>query len=85
MIGPILLISFLVLALFSGWMARVGTSHLPEGWDHLSAEAKRDVAIKRAREESNKGNRGARVSLRLMRLHRAQRRHVESSNAERDD
>ncbi len=84
-IGPILLISFLVLALFSGWMARVGTSRLPEGWDHLSPEAKHDVAIQRAKEESNKGNMGARVSLRLMRLHRAQKRHVDASSTEKDD
>lgn len=84
-IGPILLISFLVLALFSGWMARSGASRLPEGWDQLSPEAKRDVAIKRAREESNKGNIGATVSLQLMRLHRAQKRHVDASSTENDD
>lgn len=84
-VGSFLLFCCLVLALFSGWMARVGTSHLPEGWDQLSPEAKHDVALKRAREESNKGNMGAKVSLWLMRLRGAQKGHVEASSAERDD
>jgi hypothetical protein len=84
-VGPFLLFCCLVLALFSGWMARVGTSRLPEGWDHLSPEAKHDFAIKKAREESNKGNMGAKVSLWLMRLNGTQRRHVEASIAERDE
>ena len=84
-VGPFLLFCCLVLTLFSGWMTRVGTSRLPEGWDNLSPEAKHDVTIKRAREESNKGNRGARVSLWLMQLNSTQRRHVEAPIAERDD
>jgi hypothetical protein len=84
-VGPFLLLCCLVLALFSGWMARVGTSRLPEGWDNLSPEAKHDFAIKRALEESNKGNMGAKVSLWLMRLNGTQRRHVEASIAERDE
>ncbi|HEX6484989.1 MAG TPA: hypothetical protein VF043_39590 [Ktedonobacteraceae bacterium] len=84
-VGPFLLLCCLVLALFYRWMAHVGTSRLPDGWDHLSPEAKHDVTIKRAREESNKGNRGARVSLWLMRLNSTQRRHVEAPIAERDD
>lgn len=69
-VGPFLLFCCLVLTLFSGWMTRVGTSRLPEGWASLSPEAKHDFAIKRAREESNQGNMGAKVSLWLMRLNR---------------
>lgn len=84
-IGPFLLFCCLVLALSSGWIARAGASRPPEGWDHLTSEAKHDLAIKRAREESDQGNRGAKVSLRLMRWHGAQRRHVEAPIAERDD
>ncbi len=67
-VGPVLLFGCLALALFSGWMARSGASRLQEGWDNLSPEAKHDVAIKMAAEESNKGNLGAKVSLWLMRL-----------------
>jgi hypothetical protein len=52
-VGPFLLFCCLVLALFSGWMARSGASRLPEGWNNLSAEAKHDFAIKRAAEESD--------------------------------
>ena len=84
-VGPFLLFCCLVLALFSGWMARSGASRLPEGWDTLSSEAKHDYARKRAIEESNKGNMGTKVSLWLMRLNGAHRGHVEESSAERDD
>lgn len=84
-VGPLFLVCCLVLALFYGWMARVGTSRLPEGWDQLSPEAQYDLAIKRVREESSKGNMGAKVSLWLMRLNDAQRHHVEAPIAERDD
>lgn len=84
-VGPFFLFCCLALVLFSGSMARIGASRLPEGWDNLSPEAKHNVAIKRAREESNQGNRGARVSLWLTRLNGVQRRHVEASMTERDD
>lgn len=84
-VGPFLLLCCLVLALFSGWIVRSGASRLPEGWEHLSSEAKHDLAIKRAREESDQGNKGAKVSLWLLRLNSMQRRHVEAPMAERDD
>ena len=84
-VGPFLLFCCLVLTLFSGWMARSGASYLPEGWDNLSPEAKHDFAIKRAAEESDQGNRGAKMSLWLMRLYGKQRLHAEESIAERDD
>ncbi len=85
LIGPFFLFCCLVLVLFYGWMVRVGTSRLPEGWENLSSEAKHDLAIKRAIEASNQGNMSAKVSLWLMRLNDTLRRHVEASIAERDD
>ena len=84
-VGPFLLVCCLALALFSGWMARSGTSRFPEGWDNLSLESKYDFARKRATEESDQGNRGAKGSLWLMRLNGAQRRNVEAPIAEKDD
>ena len=84
-VGPFLLVCCLVLALFSGFMARSGASRLPEDWDTLSPEAKHDFARKRAAEESDQRSRGAKVSLWLLRLNGAQRRHVVAPDAEKDE
>ena len=66
-LGPFFLVCSLVLALFYVWMARVGPSRLPEGWENLSPEAKHDVAEERAM-AYDKG-----FTLRLLRLNDAHR------------
>jgi hypothetical protein len=84
-VGPFLLFCCLVLTLFSGRMVRSNASHLPEGWDTLSSEAKYDYARPRVAEESIQGNTGTRISLWLMRLNIRQRRHIESPIEKRDE
>jgi hypothetical protein len=84
-VGSFLLFCCLALVLFSGRMARSDASHLPEGWDTLSSEAKHDYARTKAAEESIQGNTGARISLWLMRLNVRQRRHIESPIEKSDE
>jgi hypothetical protein len=75
-VGPVLLFGCLVLALFYVWMARIGTSRLPEDWENFSPEAKRNFARKRLMEKNSKGSL---ITRQLMRLNKAQRRNAKDS------